>query len=63
MNKQLGWNICLSCFRSLNLSVLIILLRKIGSTKNHENFMRMTRLKHLSYAAGITFLSDLGREI
>ena len=25
--------------------------------------MGITRLKHLSYAAGITFLSDLGREI
>jgi hypothetical protein len=36
---------------------------KNGSCNIYEIFMRETRLNHLSNAIGITFLSDLVREL
>jgi hypothetical protein len=42
---------------------MFIIWFKNGSCKIYEIFMRETRLKHLSNSTGITFLSDLVREI
>jgi hypothetical protein len=52
---------CPCCF--LERSVMILLWLKNSSCNIYEIFMRETRLKHLSNATGITFLSDLVREI
>jgi hypothetical protein len=52
---------CLCCF--LEQSVMFLLWFKNGSCNIYEIFMRETRLKHLTNAIGITFLSDLVREI
>jgi hypothetical protein len=42
---------------------MFLLYLEIGSSKIYEIFMGGTRLKHLSNASRITFLSDLVREI
>jgi hypothetical protein len=52
---------CLCYF--LKQSVMFLLWFKNGSCNIYEIFMRETRLKHLSNATRITFLSDLVREI
>jgi hypothetical protein len=42
---------------------MFLLWFKNGSWNIYEIFMRESRLKHLSNATGITFLTDLVREI
>jgi hypothetical protein len=42
---------------------MILLCLKNGLCKIYEIFMRETRLNNLSNVTGITFLSDLVREI
>jgi hypothetical protein len=42
---------------------MFLLYLEIGSRKIYKFFMGGTRLKHLTNATGITFLSDLVREI
>jgi hypothetical protein len=52
---------CPYCF--LEQSIMFLLWLKKGLCNIYEIFMRATILNHLSNATGITFLSDLVREI